>query len=108
MRFTRRAFLRFMGVFFTLPIIMFRGRAAAVEPWSAAMTEAQMLTVVGNHIPGRGRYRFEGQTYSQWFTHKRLLRKLKSTFPQIPLLQPLLQVQREADQEFWEIQRVAA
>lgn len=108
MRFTRRAFLRIAGVVFTLPIVTFRGRAAGLEEWSAPMSEAQMLIVVGDFVPGRGRYRFEGQTYSQWFTHKRLLRKLRDVFPQIPLLQPLLQVQRESDSEFIEIQRVSA
>ncbi len=111
----RRTFLvRAAGAAIAVPTMGLGGiaqAAAAITPgtdWSPPMTEAEMLDVVSTFVPAKGRYKYEGGIYTGWHSHPRLLKILRGVFPQIPLLQPLLLVQRQSDMEWIEIQRVAA
>jgi hypothetical protein len=89
-------------------MILLRKKGVAMEEgWSDPMTYAAVLTEVSAFIPGRGRYRREGERWTRWQGEKRLMPRIDAQLHDLPVLRPILEVQRESDRAWIEIQKVA-
>ena len=76
-----------------------------MSEWSEPMTYDAVIGVIGEFVPGRGRYG-SPQNWGRWLREDRLLTQLDRKFHRM-MVGMIISVQRQSDNEWLDIQKVA-